>query len=98
LSTAIYDGAMSRYWINDVIICHGSNCHRSLASADTVPMSKAGRTNKSEEMIYNPKVARREITISRKMWFVKISPKLRGLCASCWRRLNPLKARKNAEN
>jgi hypothetical protein len=22
----MYDGAMSRYWINDVIICHGSNC------------------------------------------------------------------------
>ena len=22
----MYDGAMSRYWMNDVIMCHGSNC------------------------------------------------------------------------
>ncbi len=25
-NTAMYDGAIKRYWIKDVIICHGSNC------------------------------------------------------------------------
>jgi hypothetical protein len=31
------------------------------------------RMNSSDEMMYSPSIASKEITMSRKMWFVKMS-------------------------
>jgi hypothetical protein len=49
--------------------------------------------------MYSPSIARKEITMSRKMWFVKMSEIRDAEWPVCCEMLfRPLNARKNAEN
>ena len=69
-----------------------------LTSASATPIARTRRhTNNSEETRYNPNVASKEITMSRKMWLLNMFA-INVLFGSCWMWFNPLKVRKSAEN
>ena len=69
----MYDGAMSTYWMNEVIICQGSNYRNRGQRLFSSPLPDVGLTNKKLAMKYNPVVARREMTIFRKIALLNTS-------------------------
>lgn len=98
----MYEGAMSRYWMKDVIMCHGSNCSLRVQFLMSVCEARAERLTKINEAItYKPRVASNESTIFRKIGFVKTSPSVKprpppsaAVAAAIFSM--PLKARRNA--
>ena len=84
--------------MNDVIICHGSNCvNNRNRLVEHMGMRGVGlkRTKISEAAMYNPSVANSEMTMFRKIEFVNSESAVRG--PSFFTMFStPLKARKNA--
>jgi hypothetical protein len=98
LRTAMYDGAMSRYWINDVIMCHGSNC-QAITSHSISKMRKTikdARTKINDAMTYSPSVANKDRTMFRNIGLMKMSENCNGRPRSLAILPMPLKASKNA--
>lgn len=73
MSTAIYEGAKSKYWTNDVIMCQGSNYSRI---NNPTQNKSEGLTNNRLAKTYNPNVANNDTTIFLKIGFVKNVPKV----------------------
>ena len=81
--------------MNDVIICHGSNCVDNRNQLVEYRGIRLERTKISEAAIYNPSVANSEMTMFRKIEFVNSELAERG--PSVFTMFStPLKARKNA--
>jgi hypothetical protein len=83
--------------MNEVIMCHGSN----YIKVPCQHFAKNGRvelTKMSDATIYNPSVAKSEMTIFRNIEFVKISLSVIGLSPLFSIFWIPLTARKNAAN
>ena len=84
--------------MNDVIICHGSNCvnnRNQLIEHIEMRGIRSKRTKISEAAMYNPSVANSEMTMFRKIEFVNSELAERG--PSVFTMFStPLKARKNA--
>ena len=65
---------MSRYWMNEVIMCHGSNFEHNVRDAGSGPSAEDGQLTKMRDArMYKPSVASNEITMFRKMELLKIS-------------------------
>ena len=92
----MYEGAMSRYWMNEVIMCHGSNFEHNVRDAGSGPSAEDGQLTKMRDArMYKPSVASNEITMFRKMEFPKRLDTDSG--PSDFTRLSmPLNARKKA--
>ena len=81
--------------MNDVIICHGSNCVDNRNQLVEYRGIRLKRTKMSEAAIYNPSVANSEMTMFWKIEFVNSELAERG--PSVFTMFStPLKARKNA--
>ena len=89
---------MSKYWANDVIMCHGSNC-QAITSHSISKMRKTirdARTKINDATMYRPSVANKDRTMFRNIGLVKMSEKSNGRPSTLAILPMPLKASKNA--
>ena len=89
---------MSKYWMNDVIICHGSNYSCKDQAHFKLIRTKKGLTKIKLAKRYKPSVAASEITMFLKIGSWKKVPKVMPPSVSLAIASIPLAAKKNAAN